>query len=268
MRLPGVEAIAKRFADATLTVELTMPDEATLALLTDPDKVLDAAKEFVVDSDDNYKAAKLAADALKDESDFIEASRKKGGGGLNTLKTAWDSLFNPAKKTRDNAAGIYHQKMRAYETKKRGEDEKSRKQQEVLANEQKQKLLQDAAKQKARAAKLINPGKKREALELAERLEVAAETTPTQFAASTTSVPSLGSGSKSERWHGSVDAGGEDGFIYWLWQNPTWRSLIVQYAQSGLNDLAKSVKDNTKIPGFTATAPSSYRRDPKRKKPV
>lgn len=271
MRLPGVEAIAKRFGEATLTIELQVPDEETLALLVNPEERIKTAQEFVVDSDDNYKLAKKAADSLKDEGDLIESKRKgeggKGGSGsLNSLKTTWDSLFNPAKKACDKAALIYHQSMRAYEAKKEAEDKKSRQEQETLARKQKEQLLKDAQAQKERAASLTNPRKKEEALRLAESLEIAAASTPDQFAASTTSVPSLGGtgGKPPERWTGTVDENDKE-FVYWLWQNDEWRGLILSYMQGGLNDLAKSVKDNKKIPGFTATKASSYRRDPKRK---
>ncbi len=271
MSIPGVQAVAKRFQEATLTVELHAPDAETLELLaTDPQQIINEAKEFKVDTDDEYRLAKQAADALKNEADLIESKRTdgpdgKGGGtkGLNTLKATWDSLFSPNKKARETAAGIYHAKMRAYEKRRRDEDERARKEQANQAKQQKTNLEKQALEHEERAGQLKTPAKIKEALEKAQELRQAAQLIPEEFGDTQTSVPALGSGGKQERWVGEVDADDQE-FAAWLLKNPLWRKKIVSYGQAGLNDLAKQVRDNTQIPGFRAQPASSYRREARR----
>lgn len=270
MSLPGVAAVAKRFEEATLTIELHAPDEETLALLAvDPQEIIREAKEFNVGTDDEYKLAKQAADSLKDEADIIEGKRTGGGTkSLATIKSAWDSLFNPGKKARETAAGIYHQKLRAYERKREEEDRQARLAQEKAAREQREKLLKQAEDEEARAKKLKAPAKQEEALRKAEELRAGAQMIPESFGESQTSVPSLGSGGKQKRWKGRVAEGpdADQEFTGWLLKNPEWRAQIVQYMQSGMNDLAKAVGPSGKqIPGFVAEEDSSYRREAKRK---
>lgn len=271
MSIPGVADITRRFQESALTVELHAPDEATLALLTvDPQSIIKEAQEFKVGTDDDYRLAKQAADSLKDEADLIEAKRTGGeaSGGtkqLTKLKATWDSLFNPGKNARESAATIYHTKMKAYKKKREDEDKRAREEQARVAREQREALERQAKEEEARAAKLKSPAKQEEALRKAAELRIGASMIPESFGESTTSVPSLGSGGEQKRWKGRVHDDDQE-FAGWLLKNPEWRAKIVEYAQSGLNDLAKAVgPSNKQIPGFTAEEDTSYRREARKK---
>jgi hypothetical protein len=262
--LPGVEAILKKFSDTELSIELKMPDDEAIALLVDPDKLVTEAQAFEVRDDETYKLAKAAADSLLNEADAVEAGRTFSTKGLNALKAGWDALWMPGRKCRQNAAGIYHSKMRAYDDAKKAEDKKIREQQAEEARKQKDELARQADEKRKRADKLKSPGKKMEALQEAAALESAAESIPTEYAQTTISTPSLGSGSKSEPWLGEVTDDPE--FLMWLVGQKLWIGKILgKYLQSGLNDLAKQVKDTTEIPGFRAFQKTSYRRKAKKK---
>lgn len=260
---PGVGDIAKKFTETELRLELKMPDEAMLEMLVDPGRFIEEAKAFVIESDAEYKSAKAASDSLKDEADVVEEGRTGGTKPINSLKAGWDALFMPARKARITASNMYLAKMRAYEKKLEDEDKENKRKQAAEAETQRQELIRQANEKLRSAAKLKSGKKKDQVLEEAVSLERAAAMIPTEFGQGQTSVPDLGSGGKQGRWVGDVDD--ETEFTYWLWQNPEWRSKIQVYIQAGLNDLAKQVKDNTKIPGFTATKASSYRREAKRK---
>jgi hypothetical protein len=262
--LPGVAEIAQKFKDTELSMTLVMPSEETLALLVDPDKVVNEAKAASVDTDDEYKLAKAADDSLKDEADLIESERTKGTKPLNSLKGGWDALFVPARNARKTASGIYQGKMRAYEAKLKAEDEATRKKQAEEAEAQRAELLRQAEEKKRRAAALKKPALKEEALREAESLEQAASLIPTGFGRTEASLPSLGSGGKQDRWVGEVVD--DEEFLGWLWKERLWiKKIIGDYLQSGLNDLAKAVKDGKKIPGFVAKEASSYRRESRKK---
>lgn len=260
---PGVGDIARKFTETELRLELKMPDEETLEMLVDPGRFIEEAKQFVIESDDEYKAAKAASDSLKDEADVVEAGRTGGTKPINSLKAGWDALFMPARKARITASNIYLSKMRAYEKKLEDEDEENKRKQAAEAEAQRQELIRQANEKLRKAASLKGGKKKDQILEEAVSLERAAAMLPTEFGQGQTSVPDLGSGGKQGRWVGKVDDDTE--FLEWLWKQPLWQEKIVSYIQAGLNDLAKQVKDNTKIPGFTATKASSYRREAKRK---
>lgn len=270
MSMPGVQAIAKKFAEATLTVELKAPDEQTLALLAqDPQEILKKAQDAVVSNDDEYKLAKQASDSLKDEADLIEAKRTGEGSttggtkGLNVIKASWDSLFMPVKKADEAAAKIYQNKMRAYEQKLRDDDKREREEKAKAAAAERKRLLDEAEALEKKAASLKTAAKKEEVLRKAEQNKATAAMIPEEYAATGSSVPDLGSGGKSERWVGEVDEDDQE-FAAWLVKNPEWRRQIVSYGTAGLNDLAKHVKDAKTIPGFTAKQSSSYRRESKR----
>lgn len=263
LTLPGVAEVAKKFEETKLTMELEMPGEEILALLVNPEKVLEEAKAATVDTDDEYKLAKAADDSLKDEADVIEAARTKGTKPVNSLKGGWDALFTPGRNARKKASQIYQGKMRAYENKLKAEDEATRKKQAEEAQAQRNELTRQAEAKRAHAAKLKTPAKKEEALREAESLEQAAQLIPEEFGRTEASLPSLGSGGKQDRWEGEVTDDSE--FLGWLFKEPLWQAKIVSYLQSGLNDLAKQVKDGKTIPGFVAREKSSYRREAKRK---
>lgn len=154
--------------------------------------------------------------------------------------------------------------MQSYENKRKREDEENRKRQQKAAAQQKENLRSQAKALEEKAAKLKSDSKKRELLEQAEQLKAGAEMIPEEFGESQTSVPSLGSGSKSYRWKGSVHEDDQE-FAGWLLKNPEWRGKIVRYEQSGLDDLADAVKDNKEVAGFKAERVSSYRREARRK---
>ena len=257
------ERIAKLFQAKALTIELHMPDDKILDVLRDEHRELPEAEAFVIESDDEYELAKERAFALKDEADSLETTRKEGTQPLLGMKYSWDSLFSPVVTDKLQAAVKYIEKMRTYESNKRLEAEEKKLEAEEQLKAQQTEAIREADEIAARAKRTKSVATRRALEQEAEGIRRSAELMPTEVATSQIAEPQMGSGSKAQPWIGEIAE--EKDALRWLLEpgHEEWISALIDWRPSGLNMLAKQIKNTRKIDGFKFYQKSSYRRPPK-----
>lgn len=262
---PAAMGVVRKFDDVVLKFELVRPEDPHLLelLAVDPELPFSEAVQMPMDSDVDFQLADMTRIRLLDEADEIEGNRTSGTQPLNGVKNTWDGIFMPGVKGRRAAAAELARRMREREKRVAAELEAKRQAEEAQLQRDRDKVVQEAEREAQRRERLRDPTLVEDSLRREEELRVTATTMPTSLTPTSISRPVTGGSNRSNAWRGRRDSmvTVREALRSLLSLSEDWDlEEVVSFKQSGMNALAKNIKDTRDFPGFAFEEEGGFRR--------
>lgn len=238
---------------------VTTPLELVQEIENHRDIVIETSRDLTIHTDDDFHEAGEILSAIRAEKkaihDKVEPTVKAANAAHKAATKLRGELLAPAieaETTVKMAMGSYVEKKEAEEREQRRIEAEAQRKREAEERELQRKLQAEEDERLARAAELEKEGKAEEAEEL---LELAAapepEPTPPPAPRPVISAPKSSNASIRKTWHMEIL---NKRALVEAWLRDEVPENLVQINQPGLNQIAKSMKEASRIPGCQAVS--------------
>ena len=240
---------------------------APLAMMSTPDQsdlnsksqsALMMVQSMVIDSQDTFELAADELKAIKKKSKDLEEQRTSITGPIKTALKAVNNLFRAPSDFLEQAEKVIKVKMLAYQTEQERIAAEERRRAEEAIRQEQARLARESAEKEAEAKKeadrLLSEGNAEKAAEVQANaaIEMANLTATAQVMTAPVAAPSVAKVSGiSTRGVWKAELTDKAALVAFIAQNPQFLNLV-DVNTSGINQMAKAMKETMNIPGIRA----------------